>query len=91
MLNYFRVCHSYSYIMGIFHIDFDIIYFLVFSGFSQSFLSFTSLQFPFDESKSLSPSVNNLFRGIPFSHEDKIHQDIQESFLLGRGTSGNFA
>ena len=27
--------------------------------------------------------MNNLFRGIPFSHEDKIHEHIQESLLLG--------
>ena len=26
--------------------------------------------------------MNNLFRGIPFSHEDKIHEQIQESLLL---------
>ena len=47
--------------------------------------------FPFNRLKSLSPSVNNLFRGIPFSYEDKIHEDIQESLLLGRGAKGNFA
>ena len=41
--------------------------------------------------KSLPPSVNNFFRGIPFSHEDKIHEHIQESFLLGRRAKGNFA
>ena len=34
--------------------------------------------------------VNYLFRGIPFSHEDKIHEHIQESLLLGRRTTGNF-
>ena len=28
--------------------------------------------------------MNNLFRGIPFSHEDKIHDHIQEFLLLGR-------
>ena len=27
--------------------------------------------------KSLPPSVDDLFRGIPFSHEDKIHEHIQ--------------
>ena len=41
--------------------------------------------------KSLPPGVNNLFRGIPFSHEDKIHEHIQELLLLGRRTKGNFA
>ena len=35
--------------------------------------------------------VNNLFRGIPVSHEDKIHEHIQVSLLLGRRTKGNFA
>ena len=35
--------------------------------------------------------MNNLFRGIPFSHEDKIHVHIQESSLLGRRTKGNLA
>ena len=38
-----------------------------------------------------SPSVNSFFRGIPFSHEDKIHEHIKESLLLGRRTKGNFA
>ena len=47
--------------------------------------------FPFDGLKSLPPSVNNLFRGIPFSHEDKIHEHIQESLLLGKRTKGNLA
>ena len=32
-----------------------------------------------------------MLRGIPFSHEDKIHELIQESLLLGRRTKGNFA
>ena len=41
--------------------------------------------------KSLPPGVNNLLRAIPFSHEDKIHEHIQESLLLGRRTKGNFA
>ena len=41
--------------------------------------------------KSLSPGVNNLLRGNPFSHEDKIHEHVQESSLLGRKTKGNFA
>ena len=41
--------------------------------------------------KSLPPSVNNLFRGIPFSHQDKIHEHIQELLLLGRRTKGNLA
>ena len=35
--------------------------------------------------------VNNLFRGIYFSHEDKIHEHIQKSLLLGRRTKGNLA
>ena len=30
--------------------------------------------------------MNKLFRGIPFSDEDKIHERIQESLLLGRRT-----
>ena len=47
--------------------------------------------FRFGRLKSLPPSVNNLFRGISFSHEDKIHEHIQESLLLGRRTKGNFA
>ena len=41
--------------------------------------------------KNLSPSVNNLFGGILFSHEDKIHENVQESSLLGKRTKGNFA
>ena len=41
--------------------------------------------------KSLPPSVTNLFRGIPFSYEDKIHEHIQESLLLGKKTKGNLA
>ena len=35
--------------------------------------------------------MNNLFRAIPFSHEDKIHEHVQESLLLGRRTKGNLA
>ena len=35
--------------------------------------------------------MNNLFRGIPFTHEDKIHELIQESLLLERRTKGNLA
>ena len=46
--------------------------------------------FLFDELKSLPPGVNNSFRGIPFSHEDKMHEHIQESLLSGRRTKGNF-
>ena len=34
-----------------------------------------------------SPSVNNLFRAIPLSHEDKIHEHTQKSLLLGRRTN----
>ena len=33
--------------------------------------------------------MDNSFRGIPFSHEDNIHEHIQESLLLGRRTKGN--
>ena len=47
--------------------------------------------FPFGGLKSLPPIVNNLFMGIPFSHEDKIHKHIQESLLLGGRTKGNLA
>ena len=39
--------------------------------------------------QSLPPSMNNLFRGNQFSHEDEIHKHIQESLLLGRRTKGN--
>ena len=39
--------------------------------------------------KNLAPIVNNLFKGIPFSHEDKIHENAQEPLLLGRRTKGN--
>ena len=35
--------------------------------------------------------MNNLFTGIPLSHEDKIHEHTQESLLLGRRTKGNLA
>ena len=47
--------------------------------------------FRFGWLKSLPPSVNNLFRGSPFSQEDKIYEHIQESLLVGRRTKGNFA
>ena len=47
--------------------------------------------FPLGGLKSLAASVNNLLWGIPFSHEDKIHEHIQESLLLGRRTKGNLA
>ena len=47
--------------------------------------------FRFGGLKSLHPSVNNLFRGIPFSHGDKIHEHIHESLLRGRRTKGNLA
>ena len=43
----------------------------------------------FDELKSLPSSVNNSFRGIPFSREDKIHERVPESLLSGRRTKGN--
>ena len=41
--------------------------------------------------KSLFSSVNNLFGGIPFSEEDKIHEHIQVSLLPGRTTKENLA
>ena len=41
--------------------------------------------------KSLPHSVDNLFMGISFSHEDKIDEHTQQSLLLGRRTKGNFA
>ena len=59
---------------------------------SQRWLSaLFSTCFGFGGLKSILPCVNNLFRGIPFSHEDKIHEHTQESFLLRRRTKGNFA
>ena len=39
--------------------------------------------------ESLPPCVNNLFKGIPFFHEDKLPEHIQESLLLGKRTKGN--
>ena len=37
-------------------------------------------------------SINNLFRGIPFSQQDKIHEHIQVSLSLGRrAVKGNLA
>ena len=47
--------------------------------------------FPFGGFKSLPPSVNRLFKGIPFPHDDKIQEHIQEPLLLGRRTKGNLA
>ena len=38
--------------------------------------------FVFGKLKSLPRGVNNLFKEIPFSHEDKIHEHTQESLLL---------
>ena len=35
--------------------------------------------------------MNNIFRGTPFSHEDKIHENIQDSLLMGRRTKGNLS
>ena len=35
--------------------------------------------------------MNNWFSGIPFSHEDKVHEHIQKSLLLEGRTKGNFA
>ena len=49
------------------------------------------LIFSLGELESLLPSINNLFRGIPFSQEDKIHEHIQVSLFLGRRTKGNLA
>ena len=39
----------------------------------------------------LSFCVNNLFRGIPFSHDEKINEHIQASLLLGRRRKENLA
>ena len=47
--------------------------------------------FRFGRLKSLPPIVDNLFKEIPFSHEDKIHERIQGSLLLRRRTKVNFA
>ena len=38
-----------------------------------------------------SPGVKIFFRGIPFSHEDEIHEHIQESLLLGGRTKRSLA
>ena len=35
--------------------------------------------------------MKNLFRGIPFSQEDEIHEHIQMSIFLGRRAKGNLA
>ena len=40
--------------------------------------------FPIGGLKLLPPTVNNLFRGIPFSQEDEKHEHILESLLLGK-------
>ena len=37
------------------------------------------------------PCMNDLFREIPISPEDKIYEHIQVSFLLGSRTKGNLA
>ena len=59
---------------------------------SQRWLSASfSTCFPLGGLKSLPPSLKNLFRGIPFSHEDNIHEHIQESLLLGRRAQQNLA
>ena len=42
-------------------------------------------------SESLLPSINNLFKGIPFSQVDKIHEHIQVSSQLVRRTKGSLA
>ena len=46
--------------------------------------------FRFGGLQSIPPSVDNLFRAIPFSHEDEIHEHIKESLLPGWETKGNF-
>ena len=35
--------------------------------------------------------MSNLFRGIPYSQDDKIHVYIQVSLVLGTRTKGNLA
>ena len=35
--------------------------------------------------------MNDLFKGIPFSQMDKIHEHIQVSLVLGRRTKENLA
>ena len=35
--------------------------------------------------------MNKLFRKFPFSHEDKIHEHIQESLSQGRRTKRNLS
>ena len=47
--------------------------------------------FRFGGLKSLPLCVDDLFRRIPFSHEDKIHEHIKESLLPGRRTKGDLA
>ena len=34
--------------------------------------------------------MKNLFRGIPFSHEDKIHEHILESLIARKENKGTF-
>ena len=58
---------------------------------SDDFQHALSTCFRFGGLKNLPPNVNDLFRGIPFSHEDKVHEQIQESLLLRRRTKGNFS
>ena len=43
------------------------------------------------EIKSLPPSMNNLFKGIPFFHEEKTHEYMQMSLLALRRTKRNLA
>ena len=45
--------------------------------------------FPLVGLKSLPLTSYKIFRGIPFSQEDKIHEHIQEALLLGKITKGN--
>ena len=43
------------------------------------------------EIEKYSPCMNNFFTRIPLSQEDKIHEHIQVSLVLGRRTKGNLA
>ena len=40
--------------------------------------------FCFGGVKGFPPSVNNLFKGIPFSHEDKIHEQAHPGVIIAR-------
>ena len=39
--------------------------------------------------RTLLPSMNNLFRGIPFFQKDKVYKHIQASQLVGKRAEGN--